>query len=131
MTPALLAVVEDLAAAMTPLDTILAVCALVAFVLGCVGFLKLVWSISWTLRGWVETQRDHSAKLDRVVKIFGEFVETQREANGHLLENQRLQAERLDRFDAEREDVHLAVRAMNRKLNYLEGEDVKVEQRPA
>lgn len=121
--------------ALTPLETILAVCGLVAFLLACMGFLKLVWSISWTLRGWVESQNDqqkeHSEKLSRLVEIFGEFVRTQKEANVQTQEGQRLLAERLDRFDAEREDVHRAVRAMNRKLNYIEGEDVKVEQRPA
>ena len=115
---------------MTPLETLLSVCGLVGFALACVSFLGLTWKISWTLRGWVSAQQTHAEIQSKLVGILGEFVEGQKESNRHLQSSVELLSERLDRFDAEREDVHRAVRAMNRKLNFLEGEDVKVEQRP-
>lgn len=119
------------AAAMTPLETILAVCGLVAFLLACIEFMAIVWKISWAMRGWVAAQQAHAENQGKLVSIVGEFVETQKEANRHLQSSVEFVSQRLDRFDAEREDVHRAVRAMNRKLTYLEGENVKVEQRPA
>ena len=122
--------VEAVGAVLSPLETVLAICSLVAFPLACLGFLALVWKISWTLRGWVEAQQAHATVQGQMVEAIREFAETQKEANRHLQTGQELLTERLDRFDAEREDVHLAIRAMNRKLNYVEGEDVKVNQRP-
>lgn len=116
---------------MTPLETILAVCGLVAFLLACIEFLYMVWKISWGVRGWVATQQVQAENQAKLVDICREFMETQKEVSRHLQSSIEIQSQRLDRFDAEREDVHRAVRAMNRKLNYIEGEDVKVGQRPA
>lgn len=119
------------AAAMTPLETTLAICGLAEFLLGCLGFLALIWKISWAIRGWVAMQQAHAEIQTKLVDAVSGYTETQKEANRHLQSSVEMVSQRLDRFDAEREDVHRAVRAMNRKLNYLEGEDVKVEQRPA
>lgn len=125
------ATLETAAGAMTPLETILVVIALISFPLACFGTLAILLKASWGLRGYVEAQKAHADVQLQLVAVIREFAETQKEANQHLQNGQDLLSQRLDRFDAEREDVHLAVRAMNRKLNYLEGEDVRIEQRPA
>ncbi len=127
----IVAAMLEAAAMMTPLATILAVCGLGAFLLACLAFVGTIWKISWSLRGWVSSQQVHVENQGKLVGLLGEYIDTQKEANRHLQASVELLSQRLDRFDAEREDVHRAVRAMNRKLNYIEGEDVKVEQRPA
>ncbi|HLI02748.1 MAG TPA: hypothetical protein VFC10_07395 [Terriglobia bacterium] len=113
---------------MSPLETILAVTALVGFLLTCLTFIAGVWKLSWAVRGWVEAQQIHAQNTREVTGILRDFVEVQKDANRQLHASVLSLNERLERFDSEREDLHRAVRAVNRKLVYLEGENAEVQR---
>lgn len=87
------------------------------------GFVTLIWKISWTLRGWVANEEQRTKSQEAVVKIIGDFIETQKDANDHLQRLFESVQESVTRYDEEREELHRSVRAMNRKIRtVLEGE---------
>lgn len=90
------------------------------------GFITLVWRVSWTLRGWVEMEEQRAKRSEEAVKIIGNFIETQKDANNHLQRLFESVQTQMNTFDNEREELHRSVRAMNRKIRtVLEGEAIE------
>jgi len=72
--------------------------AVLSFFMGCVGFLFMVWRISWAVSGFVHTQERRTAIEEQIVSTLSDFVRKQGQTNGELWDAVQVQADRLNRL---------------------------------
>jgi hypothetical protein len=83
---------------MNSLSVFLGTLAVLSFFMGCVGFLFMVWKISWAVSGFVNTQERRAATEQQIVNTLSDFVRKQSETNGELWDAVQVQADRLNRM---------------------------------
>ncbi len=66
---------------MSSLTWMLATLAVLSFLMTAVGFVALVWRISWGVRGFVEAETRRAVAEEDLTRMLGEFVAAQREHN--------------------------------------------------
>jgi len=66
--------------------------------MGCVGFLFMVWRVSWAVSGFVHMQERRAATEERLVSALSDFVGKQAQTNGQLWDAMQVQADRLNRL---------------------------------
>lgn len=83
---------------MTSLSVFLGTLAVLSFFMGCVGFLFMVWRISWAVSGFVNLQERRAASEERIVNTLSDFVRKQGQTNEELWDAVQVQADRLNRL---------------------------------
>jgi hypothetical protein len=83
---------------MTSLSVFLGTLAVLSFVMGCVGFLFMVWRISWAVSGFVNMQERRAGTEQQMVNTLADFVKKQIETNDGLWDAVQVQADRLNRL---------------------------------
>ena len=83
---------------MTSLSVFLGTLAVLSFFMGCVGFLFMVWRISWAVSGFVNMQERRAGIEQQVVDSLSDFVKRQTETNEELWDAVQVQADRLNRL---------------------------------
>jgi hypothetical protein len=78
------------------------------------GFISVIWKISWALRGYVVTEQTRAETTQELVKLVREFMEDQRVANATQMEGNKLQRETNDK-------LWMAVQVHGMRINTLEG----------
>ena len=72
--------------------------AVLSFFMGCVGFIFVVWRISWAVSGFVHMQERRAVTEEQLVGTLSDFVRNQGETNGELWDAVQVQADRLNRL---------------------------------
>ncbi len=83
---------------MSSLSVFLGTLAVLSFFMGCVGFLFMVWKISWAVSGFVNTQERRATTEQQIVNTLSDFVRKQTETNEELWDAVQVQADRLNRL---------------------------------
>lgn len=64
-------------------EAVILLAAFVSFVMS-LGFVTLVWRVSWAIRGWVETEKQRAVTEDKIVAALNGFIASQSETNTRL-----------------------------------------------
>jgi hypothetical protein len=72
--------------------------AVLSFFMGCIGFLFMVWRVSWAVSGFVHTQERRAAIEEQIVNTLLAFVHKQGRTNEELWDAAQVQADRLNRL---------------------------------
>jgi len=72
--------------------------AVLSFFMGCVGFLFMVWRVSWAVSGFVHTQERRAVIEEQIVNTLLELVSKQGHTNEELWDAVQVQADRLNRL---------------------------------
>jgi hypothetical protein len=83
---------------MTSLSVFLGTLAVLSFFMGCVGFLFMVWRISWAVSGFVNMQERRATTEQQMVNVLSDFAKKQTETNQELWDAVQVQADRLNRL---------------------------------
>lgn len=83
---------------MSSLAVFLGTLAVLSFFMGCVGFLFMVWRISWAVSGFVGMQERRASTEQQIVNTLSDFVRKQTETNEELWDAVQVQADRLNRL---------------------------------
>ena len=65
-----------------------------------VGFLVLVWRLSWCLKGYVATELQRSRYEERIVAMLHDYIESQRTTNEQIWMSLQTHADRFNRWTA-------------------------------
>jgi len=76
-----------------------AVVALAALLIA-IGFLILVWRLSWCLKGYIATELQRSRYEERIVAMLHDYIESQHATNQQLWMSLQVHGDRLNRFTA-------------------------------
>jgi len=83
---------------MNSLSVFLGTLAVLSFFMGCVGFLFMVWRISWAVSGFVNLQERRGAFEQQMLSTLSDFVKKQTETNQELWDAVQVQGDRLNRL---------------------------------
>jgi hypothetical protein len=72
--------------------------AVLSFFMGCVGFLFMVWRVSWAVSGFVHTQERRAVIEEQIVNTLLDLVSKQGRTNEELWDAVQVQADRLNRL---------------------------------
>jgi len=72
--------------------------AVLSFFMGCVGFLFMVWRVSWAVSGFVHTQERRAVIEEQIVNTLSDLVSKQGRTNEELWDAVQVQADRLNRL---------------------------------
>jgi hypothetical protein len=72
--------------------------AVLSFFMGCIGFLFMVWRVSWAVSGFVHTQERRAAIEEQIVNTLLDFFSKQGHTNEELWDAVQVQADRLNRL---------------------------------
>jgi hypothetical protein len=72
--------------------------AVLSFFMGSVGFLFMVWKVSWAVSGFVQTQERRAVIEEQIVNTLLDFVNKQGHTNEELWGAVQVQADRLNRI---------------------------------
>ena len=81
---------------------VLAAIVALAAILIAVGFLVLVWRLSWCLKGYIATELLRSKYEERVVAMLHDYIEGQRNTNEQLWMSMQVHADRFNRWTAKK-----------------------------
>jgi len=74
---------------------------LAALMIG-IGWLVLVWQLSWYFKGYVATELQRCKYEERIVAMIHDYIESQRTTNEQLWMSMQVHGDRLNRFAAMR-----------------------------
>jgi hypothetical protein len=85
-----------------PTLVFLATLATLALIAVAVGFLLLVWRISFAVQGYVATELQRSKYEERIIAMLHDYMETQKQTNEQLWMALEVHSDRLNRWTERR-----------------------------